>query len=103
MTSKSGPRSYGEAILQARAIINRGRLADEGEHYPYKREDAERGGVPVAIAAATEAYVNAQQALLEDESEATLDAYRVARDELVAARLDIRGGGRSTTVVTEEG
>ncbi len=111
------PKTYAEASEQAQNLLGRARLADPDEHFPYKRdvvdailaEDPPMGpGSPDGlegtddrsrsvsdymtpdIAAASEAYVEAQAAYVADHSEANRSAYEAARDRLLAARLDHR-------------
>jgi hypothetical protein len=117
MPANKDPGSYGEAWTAARGLLNRGRLADPGEHYPYKRADVQQlidddppmgPGTPgeldgsedrrlgVAdfmtpeIADASKDYIDAQAAYLENPAEDTKQAYDAARDVLQAARLDHR-------------
>jgi hypothetical protein len=111
------PKTYGDAMAQARAVLNRTRLDDPDEHFPYKRdavrqlldEDPPMGpGVPGGqdgtqdrsrtvsdyitpdIADATADYIDAQAAYLADVSDENRQAYDAARDRLQAARLDHR-------------
>jgi hypothetical protein len=127
MPANKDPGSYGEAWDAARGLLNRARLADPGEHYPYKRADVQQlidddppmgPGTPgeldgtedrrvtVAdlmtpeIADASQAYIDAQAAYLESPGDGTKQGYDVARDRLLAARLDHRtnrGGGFTVT------
>ena len=99
--------TYEEAVAQARASIGAARLADPGEHYPYKIGTVERllasnqamgpGGtndnsvqaedvMTQRIAAASKAYIDAQAAFLTTANPATHEAYEAAKDDLVAAR-----------------
>jgi hypothetical protein len=101
------PGSYGEAVTRAQALVRAGRLADPGEHFPYKHDqvtalleenppagpkgkddDSLRVSdfMSVRIADATKAYVRAQEAYLRDPGDATLADYQEATDDLVAAR-----------------
>lgn len=111
------PKTYGEASEQAAALLARARLADDNDHFPYKIDevldlidtDPPMGpGIPgqvdgaddtsrtvadyitPGIAEATDAYIGAQAAYLENPSDDTRQAYDAARDRLVAARLDHR-------------
>src|SRR4051812_19141493 len=111
------PKSYGDAMVQARQVLAQSRLNDPGEHFPYKHAEVTRlidenppmgPGVPggiegvddrsrevadymsAGIADATRDYVEAQAAYLEDPSQTNLDLYAAARDRLQAARLDHR-------------
>ena len=96
------PKSYADAAEQAGTLLRQGRLADPGEHFPYKRDDAVDAGLPAKLADATAAYVDAQQAYLEDPSEDNRDAYHAARDELVASRMDYRGNTAPTATTQED-
>jgi hypothetical protein len=96
--------TYGEALAKAREMVSTARLHDPGEHFPYKAADAKAalrrknmgpdGGSDVTgadytsprIIEASEAYIAAQKAWLEDPSEANRSAYAAATDDLVAAR-----------------
>lgn len=96
--------SYGDAQAKARELVSQARLADEGEHFPYKTSDAKAAlkrkamgpdgssGVTGAdylsarIVEASEAYVAAQAAYLADPTPGNRSAYAVATDDLVAAR-----------------
>lgn len=105
------PGSYAEAVPAAQALLRKARLADPGEHFPYRREaaqdaidddapltvwawDPRRGLAPTlastaevlteALADATGAFIAAQEAYLRDPG--TEAAYRDAQDALVAAR-----------------
>ncbi len=101
------PKSFGEAVTRAQDLIRAGRLADPGEHFPYKREDvaallAENPPAGPAgkgddskrvsdytskrIIAATGAYIAAQEAYLQDPGDVTLADYQEKADDLVAAR-----------------
>jgi hypothetical protein len=94
-------------MAAARQSIAAARLADPGEHFPYKRAHASRlltdnpphgpegpsdNRVQVEdflsgrIVLATEAYVAAQAAWLEDPSPANKELYQDAAQALVAAR-----------------
>lgn len=112
------PKSYGDAVTQARLSINQARLADPDEHFPYKHEAVLAlieenppmgSGMPgefdgtednsravsdyitEAIADASRDYIDAQAAYLADPSDDTLKAeYDATRDRLLAARLDHR-------------
>ena len=101
------PQSYGDAVTRAQELVRAGRLADPGEHFPYKHDavtalldenpPAGPGGedddsrrvsdfMSPRIADATQAYVQAQESYLSDPGDATLAAYQEAADDLVAAR-----------------
>lgn len=101
------PQSYGDAVTQAQALVRAGRLADPGEHFPYKHdavtallEDNPAAGpagegddskrvsdfMSVRIAEATAAYVGAQEAYLRDPGDVTLAEYQSAAEDLQAAR-----------------
>lgn len=111
------PKTYAQAVEAARAGLAAARLADPDEHFPYKIDavlellDANPNmgpGTPDGpdgvddtsrdvsdymsreIAAASEAYVAAQEAYLRDHNPENRAAFEAARDELVAARLDHR-------------
>jgi hypothetical protein len=90
MSNRGGPSSYADAITQAQELVRKGRLADPDEHFPYKRDDAERAGLPGAIAAACETYVAAQKAYLEDPGDGTRSEYEAAKEALVQARREQR-------------
>jgi len=100
-------RSTGEALARARADVAAARLADPGEHFPYKiavatqlLEDNPPMGpdgpdddsvqaedfMSQRIADASAAYIAAQAAFLKDPTAANTEAYRAATDDLVAAR-----------------
>lgn len=117
----SQPSSYAEAIVSAQQIIREGRLADQGEHYPYKHDvvtalveenppmgpdgpDDDRlraeDFTSQEIADATQAYVAAQEAYLRDPGDATKADYVRARDRLQQARAAHRvNRGGSVNVV----
>lgn len=101
------PGSYGEAVTRAQNLIRAGRLADPGEHFPYKHDEvtalleenppagpAGEGDdslrvsdfMSQRIADATQAYVAAQQAYLENPGDVTLADYQEKTDDLTAAR-----------------
>jgi hypothetical protein len=101
------PQSYQEAVGQAQALVRAGRLADPGEHFPYKRaevaallEDNPPAGpagegddslrvsdfTSERIIAASDAYVAAQEVYLGDPGDATLAEYQEKADDLTAAR-----------------
>jgi hypothetical protein len=111
------PNSYGQLAEAYRAALAQARLADPGEHFPYKHDTvcdllADRpamgpgmpGGVDGAadrsrevddymsraIADASRDYIDAQAAWLAEPSQVSRQAYEAARDRLVAARLDHR-------------
>ncbi len=104
----SSPRSYGDAVVRAQELVRAGRLADPGEHFPYKHtkvvqlleknppagpagkdDDSLRvtDFMSVRIADATKAYVEAQKEYLRDPGDATLAEYQEKTDDLTAARL----------------
>jgi hypothetical protein len=119
-TSNRKPRSYAEGVDQARAIIAQGRLADPGEHYPYKRDEATRllrengpmgpGDPETGLNGADDdrvrvedftsqdiidrsaALVQTQEAFLRDPGDATKADYDQAKVDLVAARQAHRAG-----------
>jgi multidrug efflux pump subunit AcrA (membrane-fusion protein) len=113
MTRENGPGGYADAVAEAQQSIREARLADPDEHFPYNREAAERGnpdGVRVlaGVAAATERYVRAQQAYLENPGDATRDDYRATAEALVSARNEHRSnqmlvGPVAATTETREG
>lgn len=101
------PRSYGDAVTRAQDLVRAGRLADPGEHFPYRHDavtallaenppagpkgegdDSKRVSdfMSTRIADATQAYVAAQQAYLENPGDATLAEYQEKTDDLTAAR-----------------
>jgi hypothetical protein len=105
--AERAPASYADAVVKAQALIHKGRLADPGEHYPYKHADitelieanppAGPNGpdddrvritdlTSTAIADASRDYVEAQAAYLTDPGEDTKAAYDVAKSLLVEAR-----------------
>jgi hypothetical protein len=111
------PQSYADAIEQGRALVAQARLADPGEHFPYKRDvvtalladnppmgpgmpgrvdgaaDRTREAADYmseGIAAASDVYIAAQAAYLADPCDDNKAAYDTARDRLQAARLDHR-------------
>jgi hypothetical protein len=108
LTSKPRrPTSYADAVTQAQELLRQGRLADEGEHFPYKRDEMDAliaENPPMGpdgpdddrfrasdytssdIAAASERYIAAQERYLKDPGDATRGEYADARDELVEAR-----------------
>lgn len=102
------PQSYGDAVTRAQDLIRAGRLADPGEHFPYKHDtvtalleenppagpsgdgdDSKRVSdfMSVRIADASAAYIDAQEVYLGDPGDATLANYQEKADDLVAARL----------------
>jgi hypothetical protein len=123
-------QTYGELAAERVAALGRARLADPGEHFPYKREAARaaieddtapakvwvwdpRNGLvprdrptadflPEAVADATEAYVTAQAAYLADPGAGTKTGYEAARDALVAARQVHRRGRATHGVAADE-
>ncbi len=97
----------GEAITAARRSIAAARLADPGEHFPYKRREAARAlsdadlmgpagpdddsvdagdFTSERIILATDAYVAAQADYLADDTEANRERVKATADDLVAAR-----------------
>lgn len=103
----SKPKSFGEAVTRAQELVRAGRLADPGEHFPYKHDevvqlldenpaagpdgeddDSRRVSdfMSTRIADASQAYVQAQESYLGDPGDATLATYQEAADDLVAAR-----------------
>lgn len=106
-------QTYGDAMSRSRALLAGARLADPGEHFPYKHaeistlieenppagpmgeDDARvrvRDFTSQQIADATRDYVDAQAAYLAGPAEDTKAAYEVARDLLVEARRRHRKG-----------
>lgn len=71
---------------------------DRTGHYPYKYEDALRAGVPVGVADASQAMVEAQQAHYADPSEETAAVFAVAQEALAEARAADRAGRPDTFV-----
>lgn len=90
MSSSGGPGNYADAVTQAQELIRQGRLSDPGEHFPYRRSDAEQSGLNPGIAAACEAYVEAQQAYLGNPGDGTRGDYEAAKEALVLARREER-------------
>ena len=101
------PRTYGEAIVAAQAMVRAARLTDPDEHFPYKHDEVTslvaekppmgpRGPdddslraedyMSQEIADATNAYVAAQSAYLESPGDATREEYEAAKADLVFAR-----------------
>jgi hypothetical protein len=118
--SDDGPRNYGDAINQARELVNQGRLVDPDEHYPYKHADVSalveenppagpdgpdddrvriRDLMSQDIADASRDYIDAQAAYLRDPGDATRGAYHDARDRLITARQAHRANRRSAAVI----
>lgn len=121
MASSKQPKTYGDAVAQAQELVRAGRLADPGEHFPYKHDavtallDENPAAGPNGddddsrhvsdfisrrIVDASQAYIEAQQAYLKDPGDATLAAYQEATDDLVSARRAHRrkrGGGLAIT------
>lgn len=91
--------SYGEAVEQSRQILADARLADPDEHFPYKLDDAVRGGLPERIANASQDMVAAQEALLRDPSDENRVTFKDAQERLVAARNDYRSAVATVTTV----
>lgn len=111
-TRSKDPASYADAlgaVNEAKAAANRARLRDEGEHFPYKREEAlaalrtppEEGTnnhpahwyTSEEIIEASAAYVAAQEAYLRDTADAeTRNAYDRAKEDLAEARRRHRRG-----------
>jgi hypothetical protein len=111
--AEKAAQSYADAMARSRALLAGARLADPGEHFPYKHaavsalieenppagpmgEDDTRVRVrdfiSPAIADATRDYVDAQAAYLARPGEDTKAAYEVARDILTEARRRHRVG-----------
>jgi hypothetical protein len=109
--AKAAPRSYGEAIVAAQAMVRTARLADPDEHFPYKYAevtDLVNENPPMGlngpdddgfraedymsqeIADATGSYVAAQAAYLESPDDATREEYEAAKHDLVFARQSHR-------------
>lgn len=118
--AEEAPDSYAAAIAQAQQLVRQGRLADPGEHFPYKHAEVSAlvADNPPAgpdgpdddrvrvedymtqeIADATRDYVDAQAAYLAEPGDATLPAYDTAREDLVAARQAHRANRVAPTVV----
>lgn len=112
--------SYAEAVAKARSIISEARLADPGEHYPYKHasvselvalnppmgpegpDDSRARAEDYTsqeIADASEQYIRMQQAYLLEPTQEMLGLYREARDLLVQVRMDHRANRGAPTVV----
>jgi hypothetical protein len=88
--SSKGPASYADAIVEAQNLVRRGRLADPGEHFPYKHGVAVLGGLHPDVADACQAFIDAQQAYLEDPGDGTRSDYQAAQERLVLARRERR-------------
>lgn len=101
------PRSYGEALVAAQAMVRTARLADPNEHFPYKHAevtDLVAENPPMGpngpddtsflaedfmtqeIADASKVYIEAQAAYLKDPGDATRGEYEAAKADLVFAR-----------------
>jgi len=114
------PDSYTEAIGQAQALLRIGRLADPGEHFPYRHEqvsaliadnppmgpDGEDDDTVRAedfisqdIADATRDYIEAQAAYLTDPGDATAADYDGAKAVLQQARAAHRANRGGATIV----
>jgi len=114
------PTSYAAALARAQELIRQGRLADPGEHYPYRHVDVSalieenppagpngpdddrvrvRDLTSPAIADASRDYIDAQAGYLRDPGEETRAAYEVARDVLVEARRRHRAERASAAVI----
>lgn len=119
-------KSYAQVVNQSRQAIANARLNDPEEHFPYKRQavddllnqakpmgpgspngdDGQNDNsrtvadyISADIANATQEYIDAQAAFLEDPNEDTKGEYDAARDRLQAARLDHRANrGEGFTV-----
>jgi hypothetical protein len=115
------PRTYGEAVEAAQKLLAQGRLADPGEHYPYKHADVTalleenppagpdgpdddrvcvRDLMSQAIADASRDYIDAQATYVADPSEENRAAYDVARDVLIEARRRHRANRTAGPTVT---
>ena len=103
----AGRGGYAAAHAESQRILREGRLADDGEHFPY-RHDAVTALVaenPPAgpdgpdddrvrledfmsqeIADASQRYIEAQQAYLADPGDGTRAGYESAKSALAAAR-----------------
>lgn len=123
MAGKDTP-SYADAWDEARGLLGRARLADPGEHFPYKHDEvlallqenppAGPGGenddsrrvsdfMSTRIADATKAYVEAQAAYLKNAGDATLADYQEAADDLSAARRAHRRKRAGAMIVSGTG
>ena len=111
--AEKAAQTYADAMARSRALLAGARLADVGEHFPYKHaevtalieenppagpmgpDDARvrvRDFTSQQIADATRDYVDAQAAYLAGPAEDTKAAYEVARDILTEARRRHRKG-----------
>lgn len=114
------PDNYADAHAEAQALLRHGRLADEGEHFPYKHAEVTAliGENPPmgpdgpdddrvraedftsqGIADATRDYIDAQAAYLTNPGDATGGAYMGAAAVLVEARQAHRANRGGVTVV----
>ncbi len=105
MTDPAG--SYAAAHAESQRLLRAGRLADEGEHFPYKHDDVTalvEENPPMGpdgpdddrlraedfmsqdIADASAAYIEAQRVYLEDPGDGTKAAYDAAKRVLADAR-----------------
>lgn len=105
MTDPAG--SYAAAHAESQRILREGRLADDGEHFPYKHDDvtalvAENSPMgpegpdddrlraedymSQEIADASAAYVQAQRVYLENPGDGTKAEYEAAKLSLADAR-----------------
>lgn len=101
------PKSYGEALVAAQAMIRTARLADPDEHFPYRHAavtDLVAENPPMGmtgpddvsflaedymtqeIADASGSYIAAQAAYLENPGDATRADYEETKLALIAAR-----------------
>lgn len=105
--SPSKPASYADAVNQARQLTAAARLADPGEHYPYRHADVAalveqnppmgpegpddgraraEDYMTQAVADASRDMIEAQAKVLGDPSESSREWYERAKETLVAAR-----------------
>ncbi len=99
--------SYAAAHAESQRLLREGRLADDGEHFPYKHDEVSaliaenppagpdgddddrlrvEDFISQAIADASAAYVEAQRVYLEDPGDGTKAAYEAAKRTLADAR-----------------
>jgi hypothetical protein len=113
----AAPGSYSQALAQAKKLINAGKLADPGEHFPYKHkhisgliaQDPPAGPrgpddrtlsltdyIDQDVADAAAEYIAAQAAYLAKPTAANRRRYHITRDLLIMARrAHRRGQGRA--------
>lgn len=114
------PGSYAEALVEAQRLLRTGRMADPGEHFPYRHDAVSAvvaGNPPMGpdgpdddrvraedymsqdIADASAAYIAAQQAYLADPGDSTRAEYVEMRRVLQEARVRHREHRVSPVVV----